>query len=246
MKKIAFFVEGQTEQIFIEWLFRKIVDIKQDALSLHIVLEKFTGKGKPPKSVYPKLQNSPNPTHYILVFDCSNDEGVRHRILEQYPSLISSGYSKVVGLRDLHPRPISELETVENEIYNGKTLKSGKTTPPLPTNAHFIIAVREIEDWFLAECNHYTCINSLLILDTTQVAGLDFHPCTDNLTLRSTAAADDLKKVYQLIVGETYNKSIDKVERTVNCLDFDNIYHNVRHKFPKLDTLISKIDNFLT
>ena len=108
-----------------------------------------------------------------------------------------------------------------------------------------VIAVREIEDWFLAECNHYTCIDNSLVLDITKITNLGFNPCLDDLTVRNTTAAEDLKSVYQL-VGKTYNKNKDKVERTVECLDYANIYLNVRHKITKLNELVTKIDNFLT
>jgi hypothetical protein len=53
-----------------------------------------------------------------------------------------------------------------------------------------IVAVREIEDWFLAECNHYCCIDTNLVLDETQITKLDFDPRINNLTVRSTAAED--------------------------------------------------------
>lgn len=120
-----------------------------------------------------------------------------------------------------------------------------KLTQPLPANTSMIVSVREIEDWFLAECNHYTCIDTTLELTSSQVEALGFHPCSDDLTTRSTSAAMDLRAVYQL-AGKYYNKSKKSVERTVECLDYANLYLHISRKLPKLHTLVSKIDQFLT
>ena len=240
MKKIAFYVEGQTEQFFINKLLIEIAGQK----NIQIELQQFQGLGKPTKSIYPKTVSNPqNPQHFALIFDCMGDGGVKPRILQDAVSLFNQGYSEVVGLIDLYPR--TDLAKFENELING-TLRNGRRiTQPLPDDTSIVIAVREIEDWFLAECNHYTCIDASLVLDTTQIASLGFNPCLDDLTLRNTTAAEDLRNIYQL-VGKIYNKTKDKVERTVECLDYVNLYLEVSSKVAKLNELISKINNFLT
>ena len=235
MKKIAFYVEGQTELIFINKLLIEIagsknIDIQTQNVHNNPIILKTTTQ-------------SQNPQYYALIFDCSSDSNVKPRILQDAVSLFNQGYSEVVGLIDLYPR--TDLAKFENELSNG-TLRNGRRIiPPLPNNTSIVIAVREIEDWFLAECNHYTCIDASLVLDAIQVASLGFNPCIDDLMLRNTNAAEDLKNIYQL-VGKTYNKSKDKVERTVECLDYANLYLNLRYKLAKLNELITKIDNFLT
>lgn len=240
MKKIAFYVEGQTEQFFINKLLIEIAGHK----NIQIELQQFQGVGKPTKSIYPKTVSNPqNPQHFALIFDCMGDGGVKPRILQDAVSLFNQGYSEVVGLIDLYPR--RDLAKFENELSNG-TLRNGRRiTQPLPNDTSIVIAVREIEDWFLAECNHYTCIDASLVLDATQIESLGFNPCVNDLTLRNTTAAEDLRSVYQL-VGKTYNKTIDKVERTVECLDYTNLYVEINCKVSKLNELIGKINNFLT
>ena len=239
MKKIAFYVEGQTEQFFINKLLIEIAGQK----NIQIELQQFQGVGKPTKSIYPKTTANPqNPQHFALIFDCKGDGGVKPRILQDAVSLFNQGYSEVIGLIDLYPR--IDLVKFENELNNG-TLRNGRRiTPSLPNDTSIVVAVREIEDWFLAEYNHYTCIDTSLVLDTAQTTRLGFNPCLDDLTLRNTTAAEDLKSVYQL-VGKTYNKSKDKIERTVDCLDYANLYMGVSSKIDKLNELIAKIDKFL-
>ncbi len=56
---------------------------------------------------------------------------------------------------------------------------------------------------------------------------------------------EDLKKIYQL-VNKTYTKKKVHIERTVECLDYENIYINLSPKVSKLGDLISKINDFLT
>ncbi len=250
MKKIAFYVEGQTEQFFINKLLIEIAGQK----NIQIELQQFQGVGRPTKSIYPKTTANPqNPQHFALIFDCMGDGGVKPRILEDALSLFSQGYSEVIGLIDFYSPPqrttftLADLAKFENELING-TLRNGRRiTQPLPNDTSIVVAVREIEDWFLAECNHYTCIDASLVLDATQIASLGFNPCLDDLTLRNTAAAEDLRSVYKL--GDkktTYNKSKDKVERTVECLDYAKLYFEISGKVAKLNELIGKINNFLT
>lgn len=240
MKKIAFYVEGQTEQFFINTLLIEIAGRK----NIQIELQQFQGKGKPSKAIYPKTSAQPtNHQHTALIFDCKGDGGVKPRILEDAVSLFTQGYSEVVGIRDLYP--LTDIVKLENELQNGTTRNGRRLTQPLPANSSILVAIREIEDWFLAECNHYTKINPSLILNSAQISTLGFNPLIDDLTTRNTSAASDLKRVYEL-VGETYNKHKSKVERTVECLDYANLYLNVKSRFIKLEVLINKIDSFLT
>lgn len=251
MKKIAFFVEGQTEQFFINKLLIEIANEKIIATDLRILRggKKIIRQESPlPNHKYPisKYQNPTNPKYLALIYDCGGDnydaEGklnseIISDIIDMQNSLTEQGYTEIIGLRDLYP--LTDLRKLER----GLSYKLGQANNKIPSAV--LVAVREIEDWFLAECNHYNCIDASLVLDETQIAGLGFNPCLDDLTLRNTAAAEDLKGVYQL-VGKTYNKTKDKVERTVECLDYTNLYLNIRNNIPKLNELITKIDNFLT
>ena len=73
---------------------------------------------------------------------------------------------------------------------------------------------------------------------------LGFNPYVDDMTLRYKPS-EDLKRIYQL-VNKTYTKKKIHIERTVECLDYGNIYINLSPKVAKLGDLISKINNFLT
>lgn len=240
MKKIAFYVEGQTEQFFINKLLIEIAGQK----NIQIELQQFRGYGKPTKIIYPKTTAQPqNPQHYALIFDCVGDGGVKTRILQDFTSLFAQGHSEIIGLLDLYPR--TDLGKFENELINGTHRNGRVITPPLPINTSIIVAVREIEDWFLAEGNHFSCIDIKLTSKLINSSALGFNPFTDDLTTRNNSAADDLKSIYNLVT-KSYNKRKEKVERTVECLDYANIYLTIKSRITQLNDLINKIDTFLT
>jgi hypothetical protein len=106
-----------------------------------------------------------------------------------------------------------------------------------------VVAVNEIESWFLSECNHFTCVDAILT-NSFIVSSVGFDPCIDDMTLRSHPAKD-LHDIYQLI-GKAYNKRKNNVERTIECLDYANIYIKLASKITKLNDLVSIINTFLT
>lgn len=230
MKKIAIFVEGQTEQFFINKLLIEIAGLK----NIVVTLKKYKGKGKPTEEIFPKTQVQPtNPQHSVLIYDCGGDESVKSRITEEYQGLVNEGYQEVIGIRDLFPLP--DLKKLEKRLVIG-----------LPQKASIIIAVNEIEAWFLSEGNHFQCIDTRLTSEfiNSSRLNLGFDPYGDDMTLQAQPSKD-LKAIYQL-VGKTYSKKKDHVERTVECLDYANIYLHLRYKISKLNDLVIKIDSFLT
>ena len=242
MKKIAFYVEGQTEQLFLKRLIVEIAGQKNIAVEL----QRFQGKYKPKKQITPTSQLNANPDHYVLLYDCMGDESVKSRILEDKESLFNSGYEEIIGLRDLYDFQLNNLNRLKTTLNDGVTRNGKVIIPPLPKNATIIIAVREIEDWFLKECSHFKCVDKSIILNSEQITQLGFNPCEDNLTKRSSSAVEDLNAVYQL-ANKSYSKSKKRLENnTLNCLDYAIIYLRLRDNLPDLKELIDKIDNFLS
>ncbi|MBD2177138.1 hypothetical protein H6F42_09475 [Pseudanabaena sp. FACHB-1998] len=240
MKKIAFYVEGQTELFFLNKLLIEI----SGARNIILLLKKFNGKNQPP-TIYPKsLSQAVNPSHTALIYNCGSDEGVKTRILEDYQDLINEGYLEVIGIRDLYPLHLTDLTGLENGLRNGVPNRKGQK--PLPANASIIVAVHEVEAWFLSEYNHFSCIDPNLTqtLINSKSSILGFNPYVDDMTLRYEPH-EDLKKIYQL-VSKTYTKKKSHIERTVECLDYENVYINLNLRVAKLGDLISKIDSFLT
>ena len=75
--------------------------------------------------------------------------------------LIGQGFSKIIGLKDLRREQDGRQFTPADllKIESGSRITERLS---LPIPAKVITAVMEIETWFLAETNHYTCIDDRL------------------------------------------------------------------------------------
>ncbi len=165
-------------------------------------------------------------------------------IKDQYESLKLSNFEKIIGLKDLRsnmngiPLTIANLPQVELGTKVIEQFCIGITTK-------ITTAVMEIETWFLSETNHYECIDNKLVQQfvTNNISTLGFNPYSDDLTTRPTPT-EDLKAIYQL-VGELYSKNKNSRQRTINCLDYTNIYFSLKNKIIKLNEFITEIDDYI-
>ena len=235
LKKIAIFVEGQTEQIFVSKLIKEIAGEKNISITEQKV---FGGTTVPRQIIHLCSTVEPDAKYEALIHDCANDEKVASEIKTNFPTLQSQGYSQIIGLRDLYPQPQSSLPLMKRGLSVTERMC---TSASVLTN--IVIAVREVEAWFLAECTHFECIDASLTIPNI-VSSLGFNPCTDDIRLRNHPASD-LHDIYQL-AGLTYSKRKNQVEDIVDCLDYANLYVNIRSKILELDAFIMYVDNFLT
>ena len=163
MKKVALFVEGQTEQIFVSELLnqlfseQKINIVKREMAKLHynISIEKLTA------------DNAKD--YYFLICDCGSDDKVKSCILDNYQKLKKSGFNYIIGLQD---------------FFNPKRRKAGITVQQLKKGLNFgldqiipteiFLAIQEIEAWIIAEDRHYETILPDFSLDNINaVAGIN-------------------------------------------------------------------------
>ncbi|MFV3331887.1 hypothetical protein ACNFIA_13220 [Pseudomonas sp. NY15437] len=101
MKKIAIFVEGQTE---LELTCRLILEIAgRRGVTLEIKdqhrgsLRFIEMRGN--------IQAGQAPEIYVLLVNCNTDNQVKSQIRDQHASLTANGYTKIIGLRDVLNRP---------------------------------------------------------------------------------------------------------------------------------------------
>jgi hypothetical protein len=229
---LAVFVEGNTEALYVDKLIEEIAGRN----SVIIEHRKILGGSRVKRRV--ETIRAAKPTngqqYYVLLYDCGGDESVKTRIKEEHENLTKSGYSRIIGLRDVRPdftyADIPQLETNLPRFIN---------TSWIPVT--FILAIMEIEAWFLSEATHfqriYPCITVAAI-----IKNLGFDPENDDMEQRSNPA-EDLNNCYQ-IGRRTYSKRQAQV--TINVLDYSLIYleHPARNRY--LKQLIAAIDAFLT
>ena len=240
MKKLAFFVEGYTEVLFLERLIPEICG----AHKVVIDHKKIRGGGKKSgiKKTYSHVKatkTSGNEEYYFLIYDCGGDKlvggdkSVASEIHTQHEYLSNNGYSKIIGIRDVRPN-FTYPQIPKLEVDLRKYIKT-KLIP-----VEFILSVMEIEAWFLAEYKHFKKIDPLLTLDLIRY-NLKFDPANDDLKQRPIPQ-EDLNNCYSL-VGKEYVK-YDPI--TTNSLDFAHIYLDVKNKFTHLEKLIGCINSFIS
>jgi hypothetical protein len=232
-KKLAIFVEGQTERIFITRLLQEIAGYKKVSVEVYQVRgDKANRKIQPLKSNL--IEVAP---FFILLYDCGCDSHVLSDIKKQHNSLTNNGYEKILGLRDLYPKPLKNRTKVENGI-KGFLKTFQKNGIPIS----MILVIMEIEAWFLGEYSFLTkidsCLTSNFILHNL---GFDLNALDVEQIPHPSEA---LNKIYQLI-QRSYDKSETTVEEIASLLNYEFMYLHLVDKIKQLKQLIDAINLFL-
>jgi hypothetical protein len=225
MKKIALFVEGQTEQIFAKKLIEQIFGFNKVTMTTYQL--RGGARSTRRELILLKTQSVTQQTdYYFAIYDCGNDSKVKDDIIENLQSMKQSGYSLILGIRDVYPREITSLRK-----YLHFGIPAG-----IPT--HIVLAVNEVEAWFLAEEHHYSEIDIRLTLTKVNaIAGID-------VSKESTEIIAHPTEKLQLIYG--YTKSKQNVIHIVNALDYANLYINVRQRNNSLAELLTYLDSIFS
>lgn len=235
MYKIAFFVEGKTEMLFVERM------IAQFAHPNPVIIQMTEARGggqdgRVPLS-YKTIGITKQPTNeqfYVLICDCGGEENVKPRISEEHANLHNQGYELIIGIRDV--RPNFDVATLPDLRRIMKTALDEKLVPVM-----FILPLAEVEAWFLSEHTHFSRINpSITVAAISQTLGFD--PATDDMTIRPTPT-EDLNDCYR-IGQRVYKKS--KAKRTINALDMNEVRVTLPNRIPELRKLVKTIEKFLT
>lgn len=236
MKKLAIFVEGETEQYFVEQLIRAIADQKTLALEV----QKLQGGSSLANPRAPTVVSAtgikPESKFYVLILNSSTDNRVVSDVKDNIAGMHKQGYSAIIGIRDVFP------QIARADIPKLRAGMQASVTPsPLPIT--FILGVMEGETWFISEATHFERIHTSLTPDHI-AKNLGWDPRTDDLQLRANPA-DDLDRAYSL-AGRRYKKEKDKLLRTVKALSMDEVYLRLGARIPDLKRLNESIDQFLT
>ncbi|MBD2188500.1 DUF4276 family protein [Pseudanabaena mucicola] len=231
MKRLAIFVEGQTEKIFV----RKLLEEIAGKSNIAIAEQDMQGKQNSRFTVLTMSDPVTAQTkYYVLICNSGSDNSVVSDIRDQYASLVSSGYSKIIGLRDVYPIPIADKGILEGSLRT--------VLPRGSVSSHIVLAIMEVEAWFLAEWKHFLKIDVNLTTSLIQ-SNLGFNPEVDNMENRNHPA-EDLHQAYQL-VGKSYRKKENQVNRVVSNLDYEFLYLQLAGIIPSLGKFISYIDDFM-
>jgi hypothetical protein len=236
MTKIAIFVEGQTEMLFLDRLIQELAD------ESGLAVEHAEGIGGSARArrikVLKRISLQAHHKVYVLIVNSAGDSNVKSDIIEQYYSLKRSGYAAIIGLRDVYGQ-----FRYEDVPKLRAALKAGIPREKDGPAVELLLAVMEIEAWFIGEYTHFSRVSPQLTMEKIQYA-LRFDPARDDLEQR-WHPAEDLDRIYKL-AGVRYTKQRSNLERTLELLDFRFFISNVSRRFPDAARLISVLGNQLS
>ena len=216
IKKVAIFVEGQTECIFIKESLRKLynysvsiepIDLRKRTCSVHKV-------------------ECENPLILFEILIVGNDEGVLSEICDRKDYLLKSNFSLVVGLRDMHSKKykkksyiidkniIREFIDVSNEILKESFIDSN-------LQIKMVFAIMEIEAWFLGMYKILEKVDSRLTVDFIK-ENLHYDLKEIDPQQEFYKPSKDLNNIYNL-VGKSYGKHLSEVESIVSKIDKNDL-----------------------
>lgn len=230
MKRLAIFVEGQTEQILVQRLLQEMAGAKKIDFEVRkrSNLTRLTGNAA-------EAALATGPKYFVLIYDCEGDEQVKSMALDQRDSLIKAGYELVLGLRDLYPATLTDLPKIKMHLQTG--------VPTKQIRIRIMLAVAEIEAWFLQEYSHFQRIDPKLTPAAVRtIAGIDFSTTSAETVLAPAAC---LHAIYAS-VGKAYAKKRKSVQRTVDVLDIALLYCVAIALLPHFAEFCQEVEQFLT
>lgn len=202
--KVAIFTEGQTEQIFVCEAVRQLANDK----SYYIVNETKNGSGdRMIKMDAGKIGDPDNYHIYVQICNCASDSQVLSTVREEYDSLLVAGFDHIIAIRDLYPHSKDKLPKILAAI--------DKFSPQGTVIPLFVVAVAEIEAWFVAENEHFTKIHpDLNPARIFEHSGIDITINSENFEHPS-----EVVDLAYKVVGKNYSKDRATVTQTVSALD---------------------------
>ena len=235
MKKLAFFLEGQTEELFVQSL------VEFFANECNVQIKSKRGHlGRKYARIFMEIDATKVGTgedYFVLITDCGSDGRVASDIRDNFQGLVRESYTLIIGLRDVRPDfSREEIGKLRGGLKSAVTSLAG-----IPIE--FYLAVMEIEAWFLAENTHFERINPAMTKEKINDE-LGYFPDNKNVENRDNPS-DDLSQIYN-IVGRHYDKSRAVVKETVDQLNFDDIVKIHSAEIQDLGGLIKNVSKFFS
>lgn len=152
MRKVAVYVEGMTELVFVYHTILTHYSSDWTAFYLDFV------SASPSERIH--LQHpygDENANNQFLIYNCGSDEGVIPTMIERFPSHIAQGFDCVIGLRDVHGTRYFDIykaghEKIEWPKVNALMQDLETTVASADSSGKMSIrfSIMEIEAWLLA------------------------------------------------------------------------------------------------
>ena len=241
-RKIAIFVEGETELVFVRNFLYTWYNYDTNLLGF----ECYKLQSNEPHTV-PYAIGSRDSENFYQIIIVGNDNIVS-KMLSRAECLGRMGFSTIVGLRDMfcdaYHKHSPKGRIVSSEL-NGRFIRSAQSTIENSglvnrSDIHIHFAIMEIESWLLGMDKFLTIIDSELdVTDIHERIGVDL---SQDPEMNIYHPAVVLKKLFE-ISGKTYDKHTDDVEKIISQLmrsDYEQLYNSGKcrsfHEF--VDTII--------
>jgi hypothetical protein len=136
MKKMAVFVEGQTEAIFIKRLLLEIAGRKNIAFS---EFEVSGGKRSDRILSLQSTEQYVNQKYMVFIYNSGADNRVVSDVKENIPSLQKQNFTKILGLLDVYPKRHEEIPIFRKGLTFGLPLNDKSIS--------ILLSIMEIEAW---------------------------------------------------------------------------------------------------
>ena len=216
MTKTAIFVEGQTELIFVREFLLRIFDYQNISISCYRL---FTDNNLIPAEY--EVQNKDAENHFQILH-IGDDNSVLSRILKREKYLFKSGFTKIIGLRDMYSKQYREIvkDSSIDPTVNQKFIESHNEQISKLENSdsiHFHFAIMEVESWLLGIRTLLTKVDSKLTNDfIKEQLNIDLNELDPETAFFRPAKT--LNAIFSL-VGKSYGKSKSDVNTIVSQIE---------------------------
>jgi hypothetical protein len=168
MKKVAVFVEGQAEQLFVRELLVRMYQYTNIGIECYSLRSNILS---PTSHHYPDDESSRRTQdNFYTVINAEGDNAVASAIRRRIEGLYKQNYKKVIGLRDMfcdeyHKQ--TQNRQIKQEINNFFITKQNETKALLPHSdiVSLFFAIMEVEAWFLGLPTFFTKINPVWTIE---------------------------------------------------------------------------------
>lgn len=227
MRKIAVFVEGQTELIFTRELLLRCYEYQGLALDCYSLFN--DADLNPEDYAFP----NPNASIYYQILNIGNDQKVLSSILKREKYLFSEkqAFHKIVGLRDMYSKEYRavttnhQINTEINQKFIDTHQKTIEEEANQPDKIVFQFSIMELEAWFLG-MPHLFLDDSLTTTTIVEALAIDLEEIDPETTVFHPA--DTLHAVLELGGGQ-YTKKKEEVNTMVSRItkeDFQELYES--------------------
>lgn len=236
MKKIAIFTEGQGELIFVRHLLPLVIGYER--LSFECLALRADKTFPVPYRYCP-----PSASVHFLIVNVGNDERVTSAIAERQENLVSKGYDRIIGLRDMYSEAYHKRSDRIDDAVTQSFVQAHQAAVRQMSNSdkiHVSFAIMELESWFLSMYNLFERIDPALVCSYIE-SELGFNLKTINPETEFFHPTRQLGDILGL-VGTKYVKSADQMESIssqIIATDIDDA--SERGRSTSLATFISHI-----